>query len=403
MRPRQSLIEIFSTFAQFDAEKFSSWATDFHLRRSMQNSLAQAEAVEHSESFWGLYWYKIWQSSQPKNQQRSRSHLSAYLQEVCYWSAQKTSVSFPNAQYSVSDYFQVAIATIDKVLKGFNPARGYKLKNYASIIFTNVIRENLRQRQEIDICTPWALLRKLSQKRLTEALQAAGIAQDEIASYLLAWRCFKSLYVPSLETERLTTRQLSKPDRATLEAIAVLYNQERPPAELQCQPETLEQWLLDCAKAARAYLYPAMTSLDAAPSGQEGGEWQDYLPASESESLLADAIAQQEALERGDRQALINQLLSAAIADMDAEIQKLLQLYYSQTMTQQQIAKHLDMKQYTISRRLTKARQSLLLVLAKWSQEQLHISLTSDVLNGVSTILEEWLSDRYSHSSPALK
>jgi RNA polymerase sigma factor (sigma-70 family) len=401
MRPRQNLIEIFSTFAQFDAEKFSSWATDFHLRRNMQDTLAQAEVNDRSESFWGLYWYKIWRA-QPKTQQRSRSHLSAYLQEVCYWSAQKTSVSFPNAQYSVSDYFQVAIAQIEKVLKGFNPDRGYKLKNYASIIFINLIRENLRQRQEIDICTPWALLRKLSQKRLTEALQAAGIAQDEIESYLLAWRCYKSLYVPSLE-ERSTTRQLSKPSRATLEAIAVLYNQERPPAELQCQPETLEQWLLDCAKAARAYLYPAMTSINTAPSGQEGGEWQDYLPASESESLLADAIAQQEALERGDRQALINQILSAAITEMDAEVQKLLQLYYSQTMRQQQIAKHLDMKQYTISRRLTKARQKLLLVLAKWSQEQLHISLTSDVLNGVSTILEEWLTERYSHSSPPLK
>jgi hypothetical protein len=56
------------------------------------------------------------------------------------------------------------------------------------------------------------------------------------------------------------------------------------------------------------------------------------------------------------------------------------------------------MKQYTISRRLTKARETLLLALAQWSRDTLHITLTSDVLKDTSTVLEEWLQTHYSPS-----
>ena len=72
-------------------------------------------------------------------------------------------------------------------------------------------------------------------------------------------------------------------------------------------------------------------------------------------------------------------------------------MYYGQELTQQQIAEQLAVKQYTVSRRLTKSRESLLLALASWSKETLHISLTSDVLNYISTVLEEWLKVYYSH------
>jgi RNA polymerase sigma factor (sigma-70 family) len=393
MRSRQSLIEIFSTFAQFEAEQFSRWVTDFQLRRSIENCLAQVAPADKSETFWGLYWYKIWQAQlESREKNRSRSHLTAYLQEACYWAAQKAIANFPKTQYTVSDCFQVAIAGIEKVLKGFNPDRGFNLKNYASVIFANVIRENLRQRQEVDICTPWALLRKLSQKRLVESLEAAGLSADTIARYVLAWRCFKTLYVPAVGEN--TSRQLPQPEQETWQAITSLYNRERSAAETLGSPATLEQWLLNCAKAARAYLYPTLKSINAPTPGQESGELQDYLPAGESESLLADAITQQEEQARFSVRSQLNEVLNAVLIKMDSESQQLLQLYYG-GLKQQEIAKQLDMKQYTISRRLTKVRQSLLLALAEWTQEQLHISLTSDVLNNISNVLEEWLAARY--------
>ncbi|RUR83010.1 hypothetical protein ACF3DV_29980 [Chlorogloeopsis fritschii PCC 9212] len=41
MHPRKSVIEIFSTFLQFDADHFGGWATDAKLRRSMHSCIKQ--------------------------------------------------------------------------------------------------------------------------------------------------------------------------------------------------------------------------------------------------------------------------------------------------------------------------------------------------------------------------
>jgi hypothetical protein len=86
MLPRQDPIEIFSTFIQFDYDRFGGWATDTRLRRSMRQSLKNI-STENADSFWALYWHQIWQQ-QPTT--LAREHLAAYLQEVCFWSATKT-------------------------------------------------------------------------------------------------------------------------------------------------------------------------------------------------------------------------------------------------------------------------------------------------------------------------
>ncbi len=397
MHPRQSVIEIFSTFLQFETDKVNGWVTDPKLYRSIKSCLTQPLQPQTLEKFWALYWYKAWQSDPVS---LGRSHLIAYLQETCYWISQKIAVGNFCVSYTVSDYFQVTMAQVDKVLKGFNPNHGVTLKNYASVVFNSVVRELLRQRSEVDICTPWALLLRLSQKRLVESLQMAGLNPETIATYVKAWKCFKTLYVP---TQVTATRQLSKPDSKTWKAITSLYNsQDKQQSNLgtpQCQPETLEKWLLNCVKAARAYLYPTLIPTDTLISGQESGELLDTLVSSGSESLLSEIISQEEDQERYAQQNQINTILVAALAQLEPQAQSLLQLYYTQALTQQQIAQQMGIKQYNISRKLTKARQPLLLALAQWSRDALHISLDSDTVKNTSIVLEEWLKVYYSQSS----
>ncbi len=392
MRPRQDTIEIFSTFLQLDAERFRGWATEPKLRRSMQSCLARLPQLD-SEEFWALYWHKVWQT-QPAS--LAGTHLSAYLQEACYWAAQKTRPSLANAQYTLSDCFQMAIAQLDKVLKGFKPNYGFGLKSYASATFSSLIKEILRQQHEAAICTDWALLRKISQKRLIESLQA-DLTSETIASYVLAWNCFKTIYVP---TQATRTSKLPKPDHATWEAIAKLYNAERHqihPSVPECRAENLEKWINDCAKAVRSYLYPTFTSINTPKVGQSG-ELLDDLPDPQ-ESLLNEIIAQEEEQERHVQQTQLNTVLVEAVAKLEPQAQRLLQLYYGQGLRQQQMANQLDLKQYMVSRQLTRSRESLLLALARWSQETMHISLTSDLLNNINTVLEEWLQRHYSRSS----
>jgi RNA polymerase sigma factor (sigma-70 family) len=388
MQPRQSIMEMFSTFVQFQSDRPIGWVTDFRLRRSMETCIKKMPEAENSENFWVLYWFKIWHS---QSLNIAKEHLTAYLQEPCYWIAKKTAAAFTSNQYTLSDCFQIGITQIEKILKGFKPDHGFILKNYASATFSCVIRETLRQRHEVDICTPWGLLRKISQKRLVESLQTAGLSSDAIINYVLVWNCFKTLYVPK---QANVTRKLSRPDNETLEAITSLY---RAKSGQQIDSQTLVNWLLNSAKAARNYLYPSLTSINTPTNGQESGELLDYLPNIKQDSPLSQIITQEEEQIRFSQQGAINKVLVTIIDELEPQAQKLLQLYYGKKRTQQQIAQQLEMKQYTVSRQLTKVRYYLLLKLAQWSRDTLHISVTSDVLKHSITALEEWLQIYYSH------
>ena len=394
MRPRQGITELFTTFLQLDADRVIGWAVDGKLRRNIVNCQARLAQPEESENFWVCYWYKVWQK-EPES--LAKGHLSAYLQEVCHWAARKTIAGISSTQFTLSDCFQMAILRVDKVLKGFKPDMGFSLKNYGSAIFSSELKEMLRQQQEIDICTNWRLLRKLTQKRLVESLQNAGLSAQTIESYVLAWKAYQALYAPQ---QANGTRKLPKPDEGTWNAIAQFYNSERHTQLSQpgkeYNGETIEKWLVACAKAVRSYLYPNFSSINAATGDGDGGEFQDILPQLRQESLMTEFVVQEEVVERQSQQSQISSFLMEALSELDEEGQKIIQLYYSRSLTQQQIAKELDIKQYTVSRRLTKSKDTLLLKFANWSKESLHISLNSSVLNYISTVLEEWLQAHYS-------
>ncbi|MFQ4141125.1 sigma-70 family RNA polymerase sigma factor [Chlorogloeopsis sp. ULAP02] len=385
MQPRKSLIEIFSTFLQFDADHFCGWATDAKLRRSMHSRIKQS-THDTSEGFWALYWYRVWQS---QIQSVAKEHLIAYLQESCYWTSIKAAQSFASSQYKLADCFQIAIAQVDKVFKGFNPNQGFFLKNYASAIFSSIIRDTLRQRHEIDICSDWGLLRKISQKRLIESLQAAGLPPDTVTAYVCAWNCFKIFYTP---TQAQGTRQLARPDLQTWEAIAQAYKSQ---TQFEVNPQTLETWLLSCTKAVRRFLYPSVTSINISTAGDDSTEWLDNIPANEQESLLNEIITQEEQQIRTAQLSELNTVLTTAVAQLEPQAQEILYLYYTQGLTQHQIAKQLQIQQYTVSRRLTKTREKLLQSLAQWSQQKLHISIDSDLLKSISTVMEEWLQSNF--------
>lgn len=390
MLPRQDTVEIFSTFIQFDYDRFTGWATDTRLRRSMRQSLKTITTV-NSANFWALYWHQIWQH---QSTGLAREHLTAYLQEVCFWSATKTITGFNSSQYSVADCFQVAIARIDKVLKGFDRERGFNLNSYASITFANLIRELLRQQKEIDICSDWSLLRKMSQKRMIEALANAGLDRETIEQYVLAWNCLKTIYVPERAS---STRQLPKPQPETWLAIANLYNQQRHlqlPSQEAVTCEHLEKWLLICVKAVRSYLFPNVASINQPQPGYDTGEIIDSLVGVD-QSPLVDMIAQEEIEQRSQQQTDINQFLTAIIKQLKPEEQKLLEFYYALGLKQAEIAQELNTQQYSISRKLSRVRKELLLALAQWSQSTMHISLTSDILDNISSLLEEWLASYY--------
>lgn len=388
MQPRQSITDLFSTFLQFQADRFERWAIDPTLVRSVKHTLEPSQDDLAFEQFWAIYWHKRLASDA-----LAAFHLSAYLQESCYWAAQKTIARIAQPPCGVSDCFQMAIAQVPKILKACDPDHYASLKTYSSVAFGNMIRDGLRQQEAVDLCNDWALLLKLSRKRLQAAL--AGLPSESIARSILVWQCYEQaaiLHKP--------LRQIKRPDAEMWETIARLYNQQRrEPSE--CRPETLEKWLLDCARRARAALHPAVASLNTPKANS--GEWQDDLPATESagESPIALLIAGEEAEIRRSQSVQVRKVLEDALTHLDSSAERLLRLYYQQGLTQQQIAQQLEVQQYSISRRLARARENLLLALSRWSKETLHISLTSHVIKHISTVLEEWLQEYYSAPNDA--
>jgi RNA polymerase sigma factor (sigma-70 family) len=392
MQPRPTIIQIFSTFLQFEGDRFSHWATESRLRRSIQNCLQQT-SKNITENFWVIYWYKSWEVTATKF--LAQQHLTAYLQEACYWSSQKTTANLLSTQYKLSDCFQIAIAQVNKVIQGFNPNYSSSLKSYASIVFGNTIREYCRQVGEVDICTDWGLLRKTSQRRFHDALNNAGFSSDRINAYILVWQCFKTLYIP----QPGNCRQLAPPDEQIWQAIAQMYNTH---SQDKVNPQTLENWLLSAATAVRKYLYPRIDSLNIS-LGEDYGELLDDLPQTEPASLIDAIIATEEAQTRAGVQMQINQLLGDTITELEPQLQKILQLYYGQQQNQDVIAKQLEIKQYTVSRRLTKAKTILLRTVANWSRNTLHISINTDLLTSMSPVIEEWLQNYYSLSTKGVE
>ncbi len=398
MRPRQDLIEIFSSFVQFDADRFHKWGSDPRLKRNMQHCCEQP-AASSLPRFWVLYWHKRWQA---EPQSIAKAHLLAYLQEACYWVAYKAGTGFTSAQYGVADCFQIAIAHLDKILKGFNAEQGFDLKNYAIAAFSSLIRDRLRQRKEVDICTDWSLLRKVSQKRLVAALQAQGLTKAEIERHLLAWRSYRLIYTPE---QAVGTSRLSAPTEAIWIAIAQQANADRASltspgsSSSSISAQQVEAWLITAAKAVRHYLYPGAVSINATIAGQDVGEYLDSLSDANQMSPLGEVIAEEEQTQRTAQQAQLNTVLTEAIAQLEAQSQKLLMLYYREEATQQAIAAQLSLKQYAISRALSRIKKTLIMTLAKWGQATLHITPSPDVLKHTSAALEEWLVTHYRPSA----
>ncbi|MGK7941772.1 MAG: sigma-70 family RNA polymerase sigma factor [Crocosphaera sp.] len=392
MRSRQDIVESFSSFIQLGSDAFQGWLTDPKLRRSMEVNLRKLSDSTTSETFWVIFWHKKWQE---KSYPLSQDHLCAYLQESCYWAAQSTVGRFCNLQYKLSDGFQIAIASVDKVLTGFDQEVGNSLKSYGSQIFRSVITNTLRQRKETDICSDWALLRKISKKRLAIALKTVGLTHQEIEKYQLAWYCFLEIYTPN---QAQGTRQLTAPTTEIFLEIIKVYHQKSNSItdanQTALTPERLEKWLRKCAKAVRSYLYPQTTSLNIKKGNDDSRELIENLEASD-ESLIDELMIKEE-IEKRQKQTLgIDDFLNKSINELSPEIKNILNFYYRENLTQKDIAKQLKMKQYTVSRRLTKGKQLLLKGVTQWSQKEFNVSLNTERVEQMSGILEEWLGSYY--------
>jgi RNA polymerase sigma factor (sigma-70 family) len=402
MRSRDTNLDQFSTFAFLEGDRVRHWLPEPRLRRNMQKSLTDAQAPEEGvpDSTWALYWYKIWQAQQElqasppqkPNIPAAQQHLAAYLQEVCYWTAQKTALRFPQLEFTLADYFQINSGETARVLKSFNPQFGSPLKGYASIVLTNFLKDHLRQRRAIDVCSDVSLLRKMSQKRITEILTHAGVTSSDLEEYRFAWVCFKTIMVP---VDAPDTDKSHQPEKSLWIAVADLYNSKRRQQLSAAAPaqsaEQLEARLMKVTRWSRAYLYPTVDSLNKTKPGQEQGEIQDSLADPLAISLLDAAIEAESIQERQQQRSQLQTTILQSLNQLDGMAQEILRLFYQDRLSQQELALNMKMSQPTVSRRLKKAEEVLLTKLL----DSVNKRPDPSELRHISIVLKECLESHY--------
>jgi RNA polymerase sigma factor (sigma-70 family) len=397
MRQRKDLIEIFSTFLQFESDRPTLWAIDPRLHRRMTRSVEMEP--RGSENFWAVYWLRQYaQHGDMQNpiHRQPIDHLAAYLQETCFWAVNRVLPRVGVVQAKLSDCFQVAIADVPKLLAAFDLSKPTSLKTFANTVFGNCLRDYLRQRQEIDICGDWGLLQKISRKRLLDALVANNFNPVMCDRYYLAWKALTTNY-SSTKSPKL--RAISAPDLETWQLILASFDRDRAefPLVTAATAKELEKLLLDAAKKVRGYLYPTINSLNVKKGNDTETDGESDLVGNEA-SPMEYLEEQETTAERQTQQQQMVAVLHEAISKLDQPAQRLLTLYYQDGATQQNIATQLEIPQYTVSRKLSKARETLLKAILAWGQNTLHIAPTSDVINSISALLEEWLESFYARS-----
>ncbi len=398
MQSRKDVVELFSTFLRLETDRTVGWLSDVRLRRRMVE--LHDQTPDRSGLDWSLYWHQVWQADHNLN---AESHLTAYLQETCYWVARRMATNQQTLGW-LADFFQIAIVRVPRLLQCFKPEYSASLKKYAELGFENSLKDWLRVQQQVEICSDWTLLHRLSRKRLHNALTQAGWNATAIAQYTLAWDCYQELAAPFKAQAKAQTKPQAKsqgrPMDDTWIAIAEAYNADRL---VQVGPGTpiattaqVEQWLLICATSVRQFLKPALLSTDA-PLSDHALEDSALRPldfiADPRPSPMDEWMLQEEETARSQQCQQLQIVLEETIASLSEPEKKLLQDYYSDQMTQSDIAKQLGIQQYQVSRQLERVRRSVLKKIILWVQKTLHTSPTPSVVESMGYSLDVWLKD----------
>lgn len=394
MQPRRNVIDKFSAFLILSKES-QTWMRSPKLRRSMERVIKQSDE-DSNIHFWESFWCNQIHTEKSKI---ATEHLYSYLQETCYWESLKIHRSFPSLNSEVEDLFGMTVPHVRNAIQKYNPNVGSRFSSYAAVVVKHGLHEELRKNKEVELSSKWGLLRKITRKKLNEALNASGLSQNTIEQYLLAWKSFKELYIPS---EARNTRKLSGPDTETWQTIARDYNSRRmeelPVNTASASSAELTEWMEFAADSIRSYLTPVQSSLD-------------KIMTDEGETTLLNLIADEDAnpmelaINELDAQLLASNKseLAGALAEIDTDLQQVLELWLGKQVRQTDIAKQLNIEQYQVARKIKKARKEILRKLAERmsklsSEKDVHIQLSSSLLKECGHYLDAWLSDHFAVS-----
>lgn len=398
MNKRVNVVQIFCTFLSFSASSQKTtcqWVVEAKLERNIQKQLQMHS--EQTVEFWVRYFIEIIQGTS-QNQTRTASenkqkliaeeHLSAYLQEACYWAAYKIQKQFCSIhyKYSLEDFFQIGnllVSVPDKLVKNFNLEYQNSLENYAMVAIYRFIRNEIYTHDieaKREKYSDYGLLKDLSNKELKEALASQGISTNQLDLYCLARQCFDIICQPQ---QRHGNCKLEPPKPEDLIQVVDLYNQQINQLKLlktSVNINKIQEMLSTCILAARNYRTKRMLLLksDNIFSDPTPTPWNTLIQIEEREQ--------------------IESIIENTFIDVPDVGQTMFKLWLGLNMTQTEIATALKnnypelQKQYQVARKLSKYNKDFLKsFIQKWNQLNPEILLNEKKIEMIQNNLNECL------------
>jgi len=400
MEKRENSVEQFSTFLDFrqrGKQLVCCWRSLDLL--TSHTALMVDDYPQGDAEFWARYWLRDclvfggWMGKSPpaplgKGGEKNdgfwcfltlsyllaKTHLSAYLEEICYAAAldKAKDFNFHGIEHRelFGEFFLIARKTVANPHKTF---RSYdlshpkcsKVASWAEAKIKAAIREHLIAQnlmRIVDKYSDWGVLRNFSKKQIKECLQHRGLLELEIKRCLLALQTFGEIYAPKKPKGKLLA-----PTDKEWQGIFERFNQlaERHNLPLAANKKEVESLLKTCVDAVRA---------PNSPIGQ----------------------TKEEKIEDNSRDVfeLLHPILTPAYQQLSAQSQLMLKLWYGLQLNQADIGKVFGIKQHTVSRYKDRDKEPLFLALLEWVKRQKREDiLTNAEVGKIEGMLDEWLAD----------
>lgn len=405
--PRRNNTDRFSTYLMVDNQQgrvVLRWKTDSRLRRNIQFYAARDpnfaqwhndnEQEQKLEQFWiaiALNEAPMQQWEPAHRQQLALQHLASYYETICHKAAKAIADKHSQVSWeetlTIARTFVYSSSKIEEILRKYQPTGNAKFFTYLQ----EVLIRTIKSETSVGRYSSWRLICKISCQKLAHALASVQCQETQITQILFARKLFKAVYL--FKRVKSQTRKAGEtwpiPEPEDFAETAHCYNAERllpsaPPevaATPQVTPEQIQRWMETCFEAVKAskrseYQDYSLEELN----DQRGIEIAD--PKTETDSLGLPLGAESElnsALSK--HSAKINQLFETELKQCPniVELQlsdriwlideaKLLPLKYGLGFTQTQIASLCGIKQYNVSRNLSKYKKPLLKALKQLSQ-----------------------------------
>lgn len=327
-----------------------------------------------------------------KQNYRDKQHLSAYLEETCFYlTNQELKAQLSWGYISILDVFSMArsfAAMPEKTLKNYDFVTS-QIDTFARRCIRDVTKESFLLRHYVNKYSDWGILRHVSQKKFKEALKFNYNDANLIDHTLVAIDSYKTIY-----RQQSSAHSLPEPSIQEWQAIQTLYEQlcqrrQLPPLpdmkiNIDINQAILAQLLMIAVTSTRKYFDQQLVPLSDFENLVENYEAQENFSVDSSAELV-------EYLAMSDLSEGLENLLRQEFDRLPIKMQNMYKLYYGLHFTQIDLGKIFNLPQHQISRLINRHLQPLLKSLAQWSQNTHNIQLNSQQINDLKSSLQDWL------------